>query len=255
MSKSIELNRLPAETKDLSEQALGYIDSHYGASPDEAVANLTYHNGLHTRQVIIDFLAIADALGLDPASKAIGVAAASSHDLIQGTGRKNDELASAEWFTQKILENGNFSPFQAEMGRLAIVGTEPIFEGGMLVSQVTNQLDYPTKLHEKVARLLASADLGRLYTPDGPYMSHLLFKEINGGNTPEDLSTILPFQRGQVPFLEQYQHPSEEAGHLLSGHKARVLEYDNRLILDIENGRVETWQQLIDQDKEFGLRY
>lgn len=255
MNQGLELTRLPLDSSVLSIEALNYVDDHYGQHPEDNQATLSYHNGLHTRNVMIDFLALADITGLDTASRAIGVAAASSHDLIQGTGRGSDEAKSADWFSENLGKARIFSPFQIEAGRLAILGTEPIFENGLLTGQMAEQIDYPTLLHEKIAKILASADLGRLYTLDGPYMSHMLFKEINGSQEPEDLTGLLKFLKVQMPLLQNYVHPLKEAHKFFSSHQSQVIAYAGSLIQDIELGRLETWQQVVDSDKDFSISF
>jgi hypothetical protein len=234
----------------ITAEAIKQVDMSYGRRPETAATKLSYHNGLHTRNVITDFMKLAGVVVLPIEGVVFGRAAAAAHDISQGGGRGKDESASAQWLADK-LEAAGCDERQVGLGRLAVIGTEPIFSNGRLTGQQSSQLEYPGKLHGLTARLLACADLGRLYAPDGPYLSHLLFKELNGERSPEPLSTMLDFQRSQIHFLEDFKYPLKQVSRELSLHKKTVTQYAARLAIDIEVGRLESWQDLMAADKKF----
>jgi hypothetical protein len=75
-----------------------------------------------------------------------------------------------------------------------------------------------------------------------------LFKELNQGANPEPLLNILDYQYSQIDFLEGYQYPLNGAERLLGGDRRRTINYAKRIIEDIEAGRLEDWQELLEKD-------
>jgi hypothetical protein len=139
------------------------------------------------------------------------------------------------------------------MGAFAIRGTEPLFKGNQLVGQMATRMNYPDRTTELVTKSVASGDLGELYTPQGPYLGHQLFREIQGMPTERQLpfEKMAAFQRNQVGLLEQYQYPLKQAERLLATHRPQVTDYSHNLLEQLEAGTIETWDELIDRDKAF----
>lgn len=239
------------EVATVTEKALGLVDLQYGIGPETTQTRLSYHNGLHTRYVMQDTVVLSEMIGLEADEVAAGLCAAAAHDLVQGFGRKEDELRSADWLAFQMEQQPHMAAVQVEMARLAIIGTEPIFENGAMQSQMVEQLDFPSMRHERVAKLVASADLGRLFSREGPYLAHLLLKELSGGKVPETVDALISFQHGQLPFLESYRYPLSEANRLLASQKSEVLAHHERLIEGLDSGRITSWQELIARDLAF----
>jgi hypothetical protein len=237
--------------------AVSEIDHNYGTGypdyNDGLYGGLAFHNGYHTRGVIVDFDTLASVEDLDPLERAIGIAAASAHDIIKGYGEGIDEVASVRWLERAFDRHLSLDESQVSMGGLAILGTQPVFESGMLVDQLADSMDYPTARHELVARILASADLGRLYTPDGPYLSHMLLKELNdcAPLDPIDFEKVLGFQRQGIELLERYTFPLASAIGTLAIHKPEVIAYCESLIDQLEKGKIDSWRQLMESDLAF----
>ncbi len=238
--------------KDISQEALHEIDERYGAVPFTPQTTRAFHNGLHTRNVMEDFGRLAASLPLDDMASSIGDCSAAAHDIFQDLGPHDNERASAEWLSARLSPRVAESCIQ--MANLAIQGTEPLFVDGILTSQVANNQDYPTRKHERVAKALACADLGRLFQPDGPYLSHLLFQEIRGNKPPESLDQLRNYQAAQVALLERYRYPLAEARVLMTHHRA-VSEYTEQVLADIESGELDNWQQLLSNDRKFIIKH
>lgn len=232
----------PDYAVQVAEEALLMIDG----SPD-----LAYHNRQHTENVIEDFMVLADRFALTQDETRMGMAASAAHDVFQGSG--DDESLSATWLRDKLRAHGVHQPL-VELGMMAIKGTRPLFENGKMVGQqISNFEGFNSDRYMLPARLLACADLGRLYTPDGPLIAHQLLREING-NIPGDqipFEDVLKFQMFQVDFLENFNYPDSDADKILTADKSRVLEYVVGLVDKIVSGEINNWDQLIEADVVF----
>lgn len=240
-----------SEATNITEKALALIDVQYGREPETTQTRLPYHNGLHTRYVMQDFLVLGDFVQLEPVERVSGYCAAAAHDLVQGLGRHEDESRSADWLVFQMEREPGIEAAQLDMARLAILGTEPLFDNGAMVGQKVDQFDFPTQRHELVARLVASADLGRLYSPEGPYLAHLLLKELSVGQESISNEQLMNFQLSQIPFLESYRYPYYDANRLLTRQKSQVIEYHEQLIAKLNSGQITSWQNLIIADLAF----
>lgn len=241
-------------TDEIARKALEVIENRYGKdSPN----HLTYHNERHARSVGLGALKVSVALGLSPAEQRTSELAGYPHDVVQLKGRGLDEQESAQWLEEEITKHELLPRAMAKLGSYAILGTEPIFgevNGQiMLVGQKATEIDYPTKSAEMIAKSVASADLGVLYSPEGPYLSHQLYHEIQGTDTNQDppLDNLLRFQRGQVYLAENYAYPLRQAEEIFGTHRTEVTNYAHQVLGQIESGEIENWTQLIEQDKQF----
>ncbi|MGF7229273.1 MAG: hypothetical protein ACQR33_04800 [Candidatus Saccharibacteria bacterium] len=214
---------------------------------------LSYHNGHHGRAVGDGAFLMAQAVGLDRVAQAVAKHAGRAHDIVQLRGRGLDEGASAEWLTAAMQEREVFPAELQLMGSLAILGTEPLFADGKLVGQKATEMEYPDRRTELVAKSVACGDLGELHQPQGPYLGHLLFREIKGmvpeGELP--MGDLLGFQRNQQALIDNFQYPLAEAVSVLATHRPQVSEYNAQLVDKLERGTIETWDEVIRQDVAF----
>lgn len=245
-----------AKAERIGNDALGTIDRTYGGgyphwSP--GATELAYHNGHHARAVGEGAVKLCVALGLDSIEQAIALTAGRAHDIVQLKGRGIDESESADWLEVAMREQDIFPPARREMGRLAILGTEPLFRDGKIIGQKATQLAYPSKTAEQLAMSVASADMGELYIPEGPYMGHQLFRELQGMPSEDEpaFEDLIRFQRSQVALLETYTYPLRQANRVLATHRLQVIKYGHAILRQLESGTIESWDQLLQKDQDF----
>jgi hypothetical protein len=244
----------------IGEQALAIIDLEFGTGyPQWKPGNceLSYHNGRHGRTVGNAALKLASLLGLSKAEQAITRNAGYAHDLIQLKGRGTDERESAEWLTAQLEKTGLFPEDMRRMGELAIIGTEPLFEDGALVGQRATELEYTSEAEELVVKSVACGDFGILHQPEGPFHAHQYFREIKGMPTEAELpfDELIPFQRNQIGLLERYRYPLKEADSILATHRPQVLAYSHDTLENLENGTIDSWEELLRRDHAFIAAY
>lgn len=226
----------------------GYPDFH-----KQNFAPLTFHNGLHGRLVSHDGEMLASAIGQPRLYVVTTRTAGAAHDLVQVPGSATNEEESAEWFADHLRQTGVVPEAAIVAGSLAILGTKPIFENGILVRQKATELEYPSKEAELTAKCVAAGDLGHLYRPHGPLFSHLLYAEIQKstpGQTP-DMDQLLNFQRNQITMLETYEYPLAAAERHLATHKREVMKYSQEIFRQLEAGGIGSWEALIKSDVAF----
>lgn len=241
----------------IGDSALRIAEERYGsgypAFRPGAEANLTFHGSFHSVDVGQGTLYGGIRLGIAGPALQVGIAAAKSHDIVQLKPRGDMERESAEWFVEEVRRARIYPELAAEMGAYAILGTEPVFEGGT-VSQMADRLDYPTKEIEQVSRVVACADLRGIHTGMGPYMSHQLFKEMNNmgpDDTPQDMEKVLGYQRGNVAFVENYKYPHPQGEKIFGGLRGEVAAFHAQLADDIERGAINNWNGVIARDLTF----
>lgn len=248
---------VPLTIVPLVGRALDEIDRDDGTGYPEFTGGINggraYHNGYHARAVISDFEDLASALGVVDIEKMVGIAASAAHDKIHNLAPGENEEASADWLEKTATDTIQLPKKYVRMGRVSILGTIPDIRDGVMVSQAASTQEYASKRDELIAKMVACADLGRLYSLAGPYLAHMLLKEINGCSPTDeiDFEKVLEFQKAQIPFLEQYRFPLPEALGILGTNMARVVSYDEALIRLIEQGDVSTWEGLIAHDLSF----
>lgn len=240
----------------VADTALDIVGKRYGTGypnfTEGSEANLAYHNTHHSYAVARDAVRLARALGCSVAEVATADGAGSSHDIKQLAARGLMEAESAEWYAQQIRARG-LPEAMAQAGALAILGTEPIFEGNVLVGQRATQLAYPSKSAERVGLSVACGDFGELYTPFGPYQSHKLYQEIKGvgPHEPLPLEGLVQFEAGQVALRERYRYPLAGANDILATHRSEVMAYGEETLRLLEAGSIETWAELEARDLAF----
>jgi hypothetical protein len=236
--------------------ALQVIDRAYGSGyPKWTVGrhDLPYHNGHHGRAVGNMAVKLCTAYGLPRVEQAIANVAGFAHDIVQLKGRGIDEDESADWLDKALQEKHSFPAHLREMAILAILGTQPKFRNGRLIGQAADDLFYPTKNAELVAKSVASADFGELHTPQGPYLGHQLFREIHkiAPNSTLPRQAIIGFQQNQIELGESYTYPLVKAEHLLATHRPEVIAHHQDVLEKLEKGTLESWAELIDYDLAF----
>jgi len=235
---------------EIEEQTLRAVDARYSTGYPEYQGcrePWLYHNGHHARSVGRGALRIARAVGLSPGVARIGEIAGYAHDIYQGKGH---ESQSAEWLEEQLRRKGLSEPI-ACMAGLAIRGTQPLFADGAIVGQMATRQQYPSHEAEQVGLAVASADLGTLYAPEGPLLSHDLYREIHGEQDPAIDARLLAFQEGQMKLLDNYSYPLPQAERLLATHRPQVMRYSQQVLDQLERGDIESWEQLRAQDKAF----
>ena len=259
--ETIHLNAQQIE--DLSQLtyiALSTVDRCYGVSFSEVFpamhVQLAYHNGHHARAVSRGAAAVGAAVELSKEACAVAKVAGAAHDIVQLKGRGVDEVESAAWLTEKLQTVEGLPEPVAKIGALAILGTEPTFENGAIVGQKATTMDYPSKLAELVTKSVASADLGELYTPQGPLLGHELYREIQrtAPSKIPPLDGLLHFQRDQVQLMHTYEYPLAAANDVLATHRHETTAYAEHVLKQLERGEIHTFDQLLAQDANFMLQ-
>lgn len=244
-------------TEAIAAEALTIVEDTYGSGyplyRGGENGGLAYHNRHHSEALQADTGRMCDALGLTRTERAIGRLAGAAHDIVQLKPRGVMEQESAEWLEAEMHRRGVFPKDVIRVGTLAILGTEPTFENGHLTGQVATQLRYPSRSAELIAKSVAAADLGELYSPAGPLLGHELFKEIQGvtpGDEP-DMAQLIDFQREQVQLTERFRYPLPEAEAVFGKLRGEVVAYATEILDDLEQGNITSWDELIARDEAF----
>lgn len=246
--------------KEIEERGIKVVDRTYGSGYPawkRGRCELSYHNGHHAREVGNTALQLCEAINLPKVETAVAHTAGYVHDLVQLKGRGIDEHESAQWLDRELAETGLFPPHMRTMATLAIKGTEPIFSNGQLVGQQATRQAYESKTARDLALSVASADLGELYAPQGPYLAHQLFREIQGMPRETELpfEKMVGFQRNQIGLLERYKYPLPEAERSLTKNRSKVIKYSHDVLKKLEKGTIGSWEELIGHDLSFIRRH
>lgn len=235
-------------------RAVHEIDMEYGPDAERVKYPYFAHNGDHTRRALEDFAVLKDVLGMTEAEFMVGACAVAAHDIVKTFDREDgmDEKESAEWLAEELGEVRGLSPQMVAVGELAVIGTTAKSENGVLM-QKTFEQEYPSKRAELIAHGVSGADLGRLFTPDGPLIGHYLYQEQQAadGNDPTAIEPLLEAQKEQLEVLLSYYYPNKDIETALATHKSSVIKYVSELIRMLEAGLIEDWEQLMSLDKLF----
>jgi hypothetical protein len=246
--------RQKAAAEDIGTEALVHVDRTYGRGYPFDAHGLAYHNGYHGREVGRGAMKLCALMDLPEVDQAIAGAAGKTHDLIVGKGRGTDEAESAAWLAERMEAQKVFPAQHRLMGALAILGTEPLFnDSDLIIGQQASHQDYPSKSAELVAKSVASADMGKLYTPEGPHLSHLLYREIKDMPPTDELDIpgMINYQRGNVELTETYRYPLEIAESALATHRPEVIHFHQNVLEEMQRGDIETWEQLLERGRQF----
>lgn len=217
------------------------------------IRKLGYNNARHDRMVGDGSAQLGAYIGFSPAEQELARTTGYAHDIVQLKGRGTDERESAEWIEKQFRDHKSLPPVAARMASVAIIATEPIFENGAIVGQRVDRMDFDSKAHELFAKDIVSADLGELYTPMGPYLSHRLYgqrQDLDATATP-DMSDLYEFQGKQILFLEGYRYPLAEANEVFVTHRQRVIEYAYFVYERLKQGEIPSWEHLMAFDVGF----
>jgi hypothetical protein len=242
------------DIRKIGDRALSIVYNDFGSGfPDFEgghVRLLPFHGVDHSASVASNSTLVGAAYGINESGLELLSTFGKSHDLRQLNGRGTDERLSAEWLEEQLLSEG-LPPLAARFGRVAIIGTEPLFdENGNLVDQMVNQLDFDSWEEELFAKSLASGDLGDLYTPKGPLNSGYLYAEIQRSLDPPS-DGLLDFQGRQIALLERYQYPLSQAGDVLATHRPQVMNYQYFIYDQLESYQISSWQDLMHRHYAF----
>lgn len=240
--------------RQIISRAIQKVDNSYGGINTDPIYPYYYHNGIHTRMALEDLAVLRDVLGLTDHEFVIAQTAMASHDIIKTFNRPSglDEQESAIWYEKEMKKVPYLSRAAIEIGKLAILGTTPRFSNGTIIQKAVEQ-DYPNKRSKLVSYSVAGADVGRLFTKDGPYLAHMLYKENNAssGKEPESLVDLKEFQESQIEFLLNYKYPNREIELAMATHKSKIIRYLGQLSSKLERGDIATWKNLMDEDDNF----
>lgn len=226
------------------------------------VRKLGFNNALHGRMVGEDGGKIASRVGLSPSLVRLAEATGNAHDIVQDNLllrniRGIDEAESAAWMEEQLMKAG-FESVVARLGSKAILGTEPRFDGGgpirgKIIGQKADVFTYDSREEEKFVKGIAAADLGRIYTPIGPFLAHMIYQQRQGksANQVPDMSDFLNFQTNQTEFIQSYRYPLRDAEGVLATHRRQVTSYTNFVYKQAKEGQIESWKQLVEQDLAF----
>ncbi len=241
-------------------QALGDVMRKYGtgypAYAGGERGGLAYHNLHHTQYVCHATEMIGEELSLSKEDQAIGRLAAAAHDIVHDKPRGQAEDESSQWL-ETAMQRYGFSKLAREVASLAILGTEPEVQEGVLVWQYASRLRYPCKSAETIALSVACADLSELYSPLGPLLGHDLYKESLGVAPSSDppLDNLLAFQQRQVMLAETYRFPHPAGEHLFGRLRREVTVYHEQVLNRLERGSIDSWGQVVEQDRDFARTY
>jgi hypothetical protein len=238
-------------------EAMNIASDRYGSGfPDYkkgSIRKLGHNNGRHSRKVGDDTARLLDYLGFSTALQELGRTTGRAHDVLQLTGRGSDEWQSAEWIAARLRNTQILPAWTDKWAAKAILGTLPIFGEGCIIDQTANRLEFESVDEELFVKAVASADLGELYAPFGPYSSHMLFGQRQGlepGDVPA-MDNLLAFQTGQVAFVENYRYPLAQARKMFASHEYTVRRYTQFVYDQLVRKQITTWDQLISQDIAF----
>ena len=240
----------------IGSRALKLVDARYGSGYPlwkGGRHELAYHNGYHSRMVGASAVKACMHYGMTRSELSLARAIGYSHDVVQLKGRGRDERESAEWFEAQLEKACIFPESARGIGGLAIRGTQPTFARGIVTGQFATKQEYPSKKAEQFALGVACGDFGDLYTPEGPYESHQLLREIKGMRPANEiqLDEMREFQEGQITLLEHFRYADPEGGRALATHKPQVIRYAHDTLKEMERGNIESWPDLIARDEGF----
>lgn len=243
--------RILSKVEAFTEDTIAMVDWRYGSGfPNFTAGNKktpAYHNGYHTRRVTTDVGKLARHFGFDAKLTAVVRSAGAIHDFIKEYGPGVDEENSS-WLLREGLKYCGVDWKHIKIGCTAVKGTEPRLGEWSVLGQKAFEVDYESAEEKQASELLATADLGALYAPDGPLLGHMVLKE--AVEDPE-WNMLRKFQVCQTSFLEDYKYPHVRAGKLLSTHRPEVIAHSVSLVDELEAGNIGSFEEVIARDLEF----
>lgn len=243
--------------RDIGQAALTTVQARYGSGyPNYCAGELSLgnHNRHHSFKVGENSAKLAEDQGLTAFATELSRTTGNAHDIVQRKGRGVDESESADWLEQELRRQG-IAPDALTVARAAILGTQPRFDQeGIMVDQQVNHMEFESIFAERFAKVVASADLGELFTPLGPLLAHKLYAEIQGVGALDSpsMDDFTEFSRKQLVFVDRYQYPLGNcAEQLFATHKKQVIRYFEYVYDQCLSGALDSWEQLMRQDKAF----
>jgi hypothetical protein len=236
---------------DIGQEALQVAAEKYSTGyPDYiggSVQVLGYNNRRHGDVMGQDADAALEDQDFDPPYRALGVAVANSHDVVQCTGRGSDERQSAAWFSERMLA-ARVSKEKVALGRLTIRGTEPVEDENGKIVQLVNYLKFDSPKHEKFAKVVVSADLSETHRPISLYLGCMLYVQRQGLGAREkpQLNDFGDHCAGQVGFLQDYVYPDKKAGKLFATHRSQVIRAAEFLLGRADKGEIDDFDLVLD---------
>ena len=130
--------------RSIAEAALAELGDRYGQ------AHRRYHDGAHVRAVVRDCRALAEAVGLPAAERAVLVVAAGAHDVVYDAEPGADERRSADWAREWLTRAG-----------VPAISADRV--AALVLATLTHTADDPT------AQVLLDADLAILAADPDDY--------------------------------------------------------------------------------------
>lgn len=260
----------------IGEIALNQVEESYGRGIDlEAILNgdflsaiepdsdFPFHGFVHSNNTGETVRILAEWFGLSEHQTALAVAAARAHDVIRKGKIGEDEGESAEWFESHARAYEEIDDDDTEKGSLGIYATIPTVSqlDFMLIDQHVNTMKKEDVFErtqrpeeaELIADIIATADLGELFQPTGPLMSHMLLYEIK--KRKPTIEELIEFQRTQVAMLYTYEHPlGDRTPAFLLEYKDAVINYSEKLLYRMVTRQVRSWKDVIESDCHFIIR-
>ena len=252
--------------EETTEKALDEVGDKYGSGYPYFKGGreriLSYHNLNHTKAVRRGAAALAGALELSPSERTVADLAAAAHDIVQLKPRGVMEAESAAWLEYELAKSNLFSSRLLKaldvgaVAALAVLGTEPVFTDGGFAQRV-DQLSFPSRSAELIARAVACGDMREIHAPTGPLVAHQLWQEMEG-LTPDqqpDLTSLVDFQTRQIELASNYRYPHERGEEVFGALRGEVVGYHEQVVGRLEIGDIATFGQLLNEDEAFGFRY
>jgi hypothetical protein len=231
--------------------AYKYGDGRPGSEASEAP--LAYHNLRHTFAVRRGTRMMCQALGMSVLDTALADAEAASHDVVQLGPRGVMEYESGRWLQDSMHRMKTFTDTQIEEAPTSIEATGIVTANGVIVGQAADYIDYRTHASELRAKSVGSADFGQMYMPEGPLLSHEIYREAMGdapGEVPA-LDGLVAFQRSSVALNDGYRYPHAVGELLFGGLRREVIAHQERVLRGLERGTMETFAEVIAHDQLF----
>jgi predicted metal-dependent HD superfamily phosphohydrolase len=227
--EKVDLSQKEVVVNDLVEHALSEVERKYGKGEGDGKTPRSYHNRVHTQDVIEASQQIAqlsvEADKIKDSDIPLIKIAASFHDIEQDLGGGLNEEKSARLAEEEMRKTGLFGEEDIRKVKRMILATTVYFEGGVMKQSTTE--DYLTQI-------ITDADLSSLGKEQNVYWERAmrLLKEIKKTDTPSRDDEIT-FAKGQIPFLENHQFYTQEANGLFP-HKQENVEFTQKHIKLLE---------------------
>ncbi len=243
--------------RGIGQQALAISEENYCSGFPHfrggKIRKLGHNNARHNFIVGRDSAQVGGAIGFDSTSREALQTAGHAHDVVQLKGRGMDERESAEWVVEQ-LRNRGFPETISKLTGAAIMGTLPIFNSnGEIVDQAANQMDFDSRYEEAFVKTVATADLGEIHTPMGPYSGHQVYKQLRGlePDQPLPMDGLMEFQESQLRLVTGHRYLIPEGESVLATHRTQVIKYSEYIAEQLREGKIESGDRVTALDMAF----